>query len=431
MSAATTETPLERTWERYGARRRGLYLFVLFLVGTSNYLDRNIIGVLLEPIKAEFGASDAMLGLLSGLSFALFYATLGLPVARWADRGDRKLIITLSLAVWSLMTVLCGVAQNFWQLALARVGVGAGEAGAIPPAQSLLVDYFPPERRNKAIGIFLMCSVAGYVLGLSGGGYIAQHYGWRAALLAAGAPGLLLAALAYFVLDEPRHDPAFAARSKVQESMGTALRVLLAKRSFVLVLGALTLYFLMAFGALVFSVPFMIRAHGVTVAQAGAAFGIASAIGGVIGNLAGGAFADRMVAKDPRWCCWLPGIVLIAVWPLYEIAFLASSFWLLLGLLLVAGSGLVAAVPSMFSAMHFVCGSPRRATSVALAFFFANLIGLGLGPIITGALSDRLAPTMGAGDGLRTAMMIVVCVFLPCGWLMLRAARHLRGDMEP
>jgi MFS family permease len=157
-----------KSWDLYSGRQRSAYLLVLFLVGTSNYVDRNIIGVLLEPIKREFGVSDTMLGLLSGLSFALFYATLGIPVARWADRGDRRFIITISLTVWSLMTVLCGMAQNFWQLALARVGVGMGEAGAIPPAQSLIADYYPPDRRAKAIGIYMMCSMAGYVIDAQG-----------------------------------------------------------------------------------------------------------------------------------------------------------------------------------------------------------------------------------------------------------------------
>ena len=173
---------------------------MLFLIGTSNFADRNVIGVLLEPIKAEFGISDASLGLLSGVSFALFYATLGLPVAHWADRGDRRLIITLALGIWTVMTALCGLAQSFWQLVLVRVGVGAGEAGAVPPAQSLIIDYYSPDRRGRAIGIFMLSSTTGYVLGIVIGGWIAEAHGWRAAFLFVGLPRLVLAILARFVL---------------------------------------------------------------------------------------------------------------------------------------------------------------------------------------------------------------------------------------
>lgn len=425
-----TNIPSEHPWNRYGGRQRAAFLFVLFLVGASNYMDRNIIGVLLQPIKEEFGVSDTMLGLLSGLSFALFYATLGLPVARWADRGDRKLIITASLAVWSLMTMLCGMAQNFWQLAAARVGVGAGEAGAIPPAQSLLVDYFAPEKRNKAIGIFMMSSMAGYVLGLMGGGYVAQHYGWRMAFIVAGAPGLLLAVVTHLVLREPRREPQFAVRPEMHESFASSISALLRKRSFVLILVAMVLYFIMAYGALVFSTPFIIRAYGLSVAEAGSLFGAISAVGAVVGNLFGGSIADRLVAKDERWVCWLPGLTLIAVWPLYEIAFAIHSLTVMIAVIFVAGLGLVAAIPPMFSAMHLVCGSKRRAMSVALTFFFANLIGLGFGPIMTGAFSDHFTPIVGAADGLRYALMIVVTVFVPSGWCLIRAARYLQADKE-
>ena len=175
-----------KPWNYYTNRNRRTFSFVLFLVGTSNYVDRNIIGVLLEPIKKEFLVSDTMLGVLSGISFALFYATLGIPIARWADRGDRKLVITLCLGIWCAMTALCGLASTFWQLVAVRFGVGAGEAGAIPPAQSLLADYYPPTQRARAIGFFSMSSSAGYAIGLIFGGYVAQHYGWRAAFLSVG-----------------------------------------------------------------------------------------------------------------------------------------------------------------------------------------------------------------------------------------------------
>jgi predicted MFS family arabinose efflux permease len=419
-----------KPWDLYPARQRGVFLLILFLVSTSNYVDRNIIGVLLEPIKAEFHVSDTMLGLLSGFSFAVFYALLGIPVARWADRGDRKKIITGALAVWSVMTVLCGMATNFWQLALARVGVGAGEAGAIPPAQSLLADYYAPERRGKAMGVFMMSSMAGYVLGLVVGGWVAQYYGWRLAFIIAGAPGLLLAVVVHFVLREPRHVPQFAVKREDHETVRAAFTALLRKPAYVNILLAMILYFIMAYGALVFVVPFMIRVHGMTVAEAGGIFGGIAAVGAVIGNLLGGVVADRLASKDVRWFALLPGYGLIVALPLYEFAFMAPTATIMTAILFVSGILLTGSIPGMFSALHVVCGSKRRAMSVAIVFFFANLIGLGLGPILTGALSDYFTAQYGAAQGLRYAMMIVVVSFVPSGLFLLRAARTLKQDAE-
>ena len=192
-------------WDLYSGKQRWVFLTVLFLVSTSNVVDRQIVTVLLEPIKAEFGVSDTMLGLLSGLAFALFYVTLGIPIARLADSKNRKLIVGTAITVWSIMTALCGAAQSFFQLALARVGVGAGEAGAVPPSQSLLADYFPPERRSLALAVFFLSAAAGNVLGLIVGGQVADAYGWRWTFVIFGLPGLLLALIVWVVLDEPRN----------------------------------------------------------------------------------------------------------------------------------------------------------------------------------------------------------------------------------
>lgn len=429
MSDADVASPA-RPWDRYSPRERNLLLVVLFLVGTSNFVDRNIIGVLLEPIKAEFGASDTMLGLLSGLSFAVFYATLGLPVARWADRGDRRFIITLSLTVWSVMTALCGMAQSFWQLALARVGVGAGEAGAIPPAQSLIADYFPPDRRARAIGVFMLSSMAGYILGMAGGGWIAQNYGWRTAFLAVGLPGLALAILARWILKEPRHLPQFRVDPTAQESISDTCRALFAKAAYRNIVWAMIIYYLMAYGALIFTVPFVIRVHNLTVAEAGAIFGGVSAVGAVLGSIFGGSLADRLAKRDMAVFAWLPGWGLIAALPLYEAALLAPSVTAMAAILLVASTLLAGVVPPIFAALLSVCGSSRRAMAVAIVFFFANLVGLGAGPVVAGALSDYFALAYGPADGLRYAMMIMMCAFLPSGFFMLRAARTMRADAE-
>ncbi len=429
--APPSSNPDRRPWDLYTPRNRRAFLSVLFLVGVSSYVDKNIIGVLLEPIKLEFHVSDTALGLLSGLSFALFYVTLGIPVARWADRGDRKWVITLSLAVWSLMTALCGLVGTFWQLAAARFGVGAGEAGALPPSQSLLADYFPPAKRAQAIGIFMMSASAGYAIALILGGFVAHVYGWRAVFLMVGIFGIALTPLTHFVLKEPRRELLKSAvRPASGESMLDALRVLFAKPAYRNLLAATMVYFIMCYGALVFIVSLMIRVHGMNVAQAGTAFGTISAVGGLIGSIGGGVLADRLAARDLTRLARVGGLLMFAAIPFYELALWSSSLTVMVCLLVVGTMVLNAVVPPAYSALHVVCGSKRRALAMALVFFFANLIGLGLGPFIAGALSDRFAVVHGSADGLRYALMVVMSVLLPAGWLMLRAARYMHQDAE-
>lgn len=416
--------------ESYSPRERSFFLFILLLVGTSNYVDRNIIGILLEPIKREFNVTDTQLGLLTGLSFALLYGVLGIPVARWADRGDRRLIITLALTVWSLMTLLCGMAHAFWQLAIARIGVGAGEAGAVPPAQSLIADYYPPDQRGRAIGAYTLSSIVGYILGLVAGGWIAQNYGWRTAFIAVGAPGLILAVIARLFLKEPRHCRQIGSISCKHERVRDTFAILFSKPSYRNLLFALILYYFMAYGALVFVTPFLIRVHGFSVAEAGATFGILMAIGGIFGNIFGGGLVDRLSKKNVLWTARLPGLALIAAAPLFECVFLAPNIAIFSAVLLLALTVLAAVLPAMFSALHVVCGSSRRATAVAIIFFFANLIGLGGGPLAAGLLSDHFAASYGPAEGLRYSLLIVMLTFIPSGIFMLRAAHTLEMDAE-
>lgn len=426
---STTSSP-QRAWDLYSPRQRRTFLTVLFFAGTSNYVDKNIIGVLLDPIKREFQASDTMLGLLSGIAFALFYATLGIPIARRADRGDRKLIMTLSLTIWSGMTILCGMAITFWQLAAARFGVGAGEAGAIPAAQSLLADYYPPAARARAIGVFMMSATVGYAIALVLGGWVSQHYGWRASFWLVGLLGIVLSPVTHFVLKEPRQHAGFEIPAGSAESLFESIWRLLAKPAYRNLLVSIVGYFMMSYGAMVFIVSLMIRAHGLTVSQAGATFGVISAIGAVIGNLTGGMLADRLAVRDVAWHARLAGWTMIVATPFYELALNASTIPVMTPFLTLATLLMWSVVPPMFSALHAVCGSRCRATAVALVFFVANLIGLGLGPVIAGFLSDTFSITQGTAEGLRYALMIVALVFLPAGYFMLRACRSLVSDSE-
>lgn len=427
QSAAANED--RSPWELYSRVQRLRFLAILFLVGTANYVDRNIISVLLEPIKHEFEVSDTMLGLLTGLSFAVFYATLGLPIARLADNWNRKHVVTASLAVWSGMTMVCGLAGSYWQLLLARFGVGAGEAGAIPPAQSLLSDFFPPADRGKAFGIFMSSSSAGYALGLIAGGWIAQEYGWRHAFILAGALSFILVPMTHFLLREPRRAMAHFRASQSENSM-RAVRALFAKPSYVLILCALVAYFMWSYGVLVFVVSLLVRAHGLSLAEAGAMFGLVSAAGAVVGSVGGGAIADRLARHDTGWLTRVGAIGIVAAVPVYEVALWTNNMALMTGLLFLSTVLLNGTVPPAYAAVHAVCGARRRALAIALLLFFANLIGLGLGPLFSGMLSDAFAVTLGNAEGLRLALMIMTGVLVPAAMLLFFAARQLSRDLE-
>jgi MFS family permease len=416
-------------WDLYSNRQRRVFLAILFLACTSNYIDRQLMSVLIEPVKQEFGASDTEMGLLTGLAFAIFYAVPGLPVARLADRGDRKLVIAGSLALWSAATALCGMVQSFWQMFAARVLVGVGEAGAIPPAQSLIADYFAPERRARALAVFMSAATVGYLTAFVGGAQVAAAYGWRPAFLIMGIPGLLLALLAWFGLKEPRKLPGRAPARADREPFLTSLGILAGKRSYVLLTAASVCYFLVAYGAFIWFPPYMQRVLGVDLAQVGAIFGLVSALGTVVGTLFGGWISDRMAQRGIRWTAYTPAVALAICCPLSIAALSVDSFTRFIVLNLLAGLPLAAAVPAMFALIHRVCGSPRRALAVAVNFFFANLIGLGLGPVMTGYLSDVFTARYGA-IGLRYAIMIALLVLLPAAACYWRAARYLERDLE-
>jgi len=402
-------------------------LLILLLVSTSSYLDRSMIGVALEPIKKEFGATDSMLGILSGASFAVLYVTLGLPVARWADRSDRKLIVTGALTVWSAMTTLCGFATSFWQLALFRIGVGAGEAGAMAPAQSLLADYFPPSQRAKAIAIFMVSMTLGNLFGIAGGAWVTQNFGWRAMFVAGGLAGLLLAPLAFGILSEPR---TLAAVPPAVEPFWATVRALGGKPSYVRTVAAMALFFGVAFGPMTFLVSFMNRIHGISIGEAGAIAGLCTAVGGLSGNLVSGVLTDRLSKRDPRWLGWIPAAGLILIAGLLQASVLVPSPRVMIVLLFCGSFVVGAAYPPMYALLHAVCGSSRRVTAVAAALFVANLVGLALGPVAVGVLSDQLANHIGGASGLRYALAAVTAALYPAGFLFASAAAKVSADLE-
>jgi MFS family permease len=419
------------TWELFNRRQRGMLLLVLFLVGSSGAIDRALVAILLEPIKQTFHVSDTALGLMTGVAFGILYAILGVPLGRYADRGDRRLLIAASVGLWSIFTAGCGWVHSFFQLFLLRIGVGIGEAGGTGgPAISLLSDYFPPERRAKAIGFVQMSTVSGAIGGLIAGGYIAQQYGWRTTFVVSGLPGVLLAALAWLALRDPRARDGFKVASTGGESTMDAIRVLFRKPSFVNITLALTAFWFVSNGPLVFEQAYIMRVLHLGIATTGATTGVISLASIIAGNMVGGILADRLAKRDIAWLCKLPAYGMMAIFPFYAAAHLVSGMTGYTLLSSVAATIMLGSLPAMMASLVAVVGTARRATGFAIALLVANLIGMTSGPVLTGMLSDRLAHSMGPAEGLRWAIIALLLAFFPTGWFMLRASRTIRADFE-
>ena len=385
-------------------------LGLLFVIYTVNHVDRQIMHILIEPVRLDLGLSDAQMGALVGAAFALFYTVAGLPIARWADRGNRRNIISWALAIWSAMTVASGLAWNFLTLMAARVGVGVGEAGCTPPAHSLISDYYPEKRRATALSIYALGVPAGTLLGLAFGGLLADQLGWRMAFFVVGAPGVLLALITRYTLVEP---PRGGFKSKAHRSDGAVdaslqsvpevLRFLWSLPSIRHVLIAASLQTLTLAGWGAWQATFLIRLHDLTLTQAGLALGLIAGVAGGLGTFGGGWLSDRLSYRDSRWYLWLPALGALVSLPFSLIAFSTGSVSLALAFLAVASLG-----NHVYSAVsHAVVQSlvkPRmRAVMSSIALFGMNLLGFGVGPWAVGVVSERL----GGGDALRDSMLWV------------------------
>ncbi len=404
-------------------------LAALVAVAALNIVDRHLFGLLIEPIKQELGLSDTWMGLLAGFAFAVFYTVCGLPVARWADRGERRSIIAIGLFLWSGMTALCGLSQNVLQLALARIGVGIGEAAGAPPSHSLVCDYFPPERRASALAITSMGGSLGLILALLGGGFLAERYGWRAAFVAAGLPGLGLALLVRLTVREPVRGRFDAPRARVpQASTREALRFLFGLRAYRHLIAAGSLHSFAGIGAASWNAVFLMRVHGMSVAQAGTRLALLNASFAALGITLWGFAVDRLAARDLRWYQWLPALGTAAALP-FLLGFLLWPDPALAMLFLAPASLFAGAWVGPGHAMHQGLARPElRATSSALALLIMNLIGLGLGPTAVGFLNELLLPRFGA-EAVRYSLLLVAVASLWGAAHNLLAARTLRQDL--
>jgi MFS family permease len=303
----------------YSNRYRYYVLALLTLGYVFNFVDRQVMTILIEPIKTEFGATDTQMGLLSGLAFALFYATLGIPVARLADRWSRRNVLAISMTTWSAVTALCATATGFWHLLILRIGVGVGEAGGTPPSQSLLADYFPPEKRAFAQGILATAPNIGILVGLFGGALIAEAYGWRSVFLVFGIPGVLLAIVIQLTIKEP--PKVIEPQSRGNQGLFSALGQIFRLPSFVHIMLGVGFTGIAGYGLGVWSPSFLVRVHGMSLVDAGLYLGLIGVFGGGLGTISSGLLVDALSRRDARWQLWLPAIGIFIALPT-QLAFL-------------------------------------------------------------------------------------------------------------
>lgn len=411
------------------SRVAGYGLFILTLVYAFNFLDRQILVILQEPIKLEMGLSDAQLGLLSGFSFALVYITAGIPIAYWADRSNRRNIIAGALTVWSGMTALSGLAQNYSQLLLARIGVGIGEAGGSPPAHSMISDYYPPARRGTALSIYSTGVHLGVLLGFLLGGLISQAYGWRVAFMAVGIPGVVLALVLVFTVREPpRGRWESASQAAYKPDLKETLTLLSSFRSFwyLAVAGGLTAF--VSYGTGNFAPSFLVRNHGLEIGKVGILLAIFGGGGGMLGTFLGGYLADRVGVTDKRWYLWLPAIAGTLALPLGFPYLLLADTTVVIGFMFIVTLLINTYLGPCLAISHTLVPPAMRALTSAVLFFMFNMIGLGLGPLTVGLLSDFYVAYFG-DDSLRYAMLTVAVLGSPAVVLFLLAARHLPADL--
>ena len=404
-------------------------IWLLFAVNMLNYIDRMVLAVLIESIRIDIPMTDTQIGILTGLAFAIFYAVAGLAIGRLADLFNRKKILIGAISVWSLATAVSGAAGSFVHLLAARLVVGTGEAGSTPCSQSLIADYCDYRQRPAAYAIFAAGGTVGLAVGLAGGGYIAEIYGWRMAFVAAGLCGLPVAILVALTLKEPvRGAQDTASDAMIGTSYTDTIRLLLARRSFpMLVLAASCTAFVM-FGVAQWVPPFLIRAYGLSPSEVGLYFGIVMGLGSAVGAIAGGALCSALVARDNDWLLRLPMLVGLSVLPLYLVAFHAPSLGFALAMIL--GVNLIGSLAfgAMTAAMHSVVPAGMRGTATSVYGLVTSLLGIGFAPFFIGVMSDVFGGGAQDAGSLRLALSIAVFMSLGTVLFLYFAKRTLDAD---
>jgi MFS transporter, Spinster family, sphingosine-1-phosphate transporter len=420
--------------------RKNYFLFLLTVIVTFNFVDRLALGVVLQDMKTDLDLTDTQLGLLSGIAFALFYSVMGVPIARWADRGNRVTIIALTTALWSVAVAACGAAGSFIQLLSIRVAVAVGEAGCMPPALSLLADYFKRAERARAAAIYGMGGPLSFVFGFLFAGWLNELYGWRMTFVLLGLPGLLLAIVARFTLHEPRRDRhgshdlrthdlrTSLAQNVPHPTFKEVASTLWSNVTFRHLLLCLSVQGFFVYGILQWQPTYFVRSYGLETGQVGTWLAATYGAGGLIGNYLGGELASRFAANDERrQLRALAGIIAVAG-VLSSIVYLSSNPYVAFALIGLFALGMTMLNGPLLATIQTLIPERMRATAIALVYLSANLIGMGLGPLATGALSDAFRPWAGE-ESLRYALLSLAPGYFWCAWHALRASKTVMHDL--
>ena len=413
------------------SRVRNYALGILTLVYTFNFIDRQLLSILQEDVKAELLLTDAQLGLLTGFAFAMFYVTAGVPIARLADRSNRRNIVAASVGLWSFMTAISGFVQNYVQLLLARIGVGIGEAGGSPPSHSIVSDIFPKEQRASALSFYSTGVNLGIMFGFLFGGWLNEFFGWRVAFLVIGVPGIILACIVYATVPEPVR--GLLEKKKVSDNQVPFSEVvsgLWQRKTFRHMALACGLNAFAGYGTVNWAASFFIRSHGMTTGELGTWLALSTGLVGAVGIFVGGFLGDKLGARDKRWYLWVPGLSTLLVVPGMLIVFLTSNTYLALACMFMPGFLQNIYLGNSIATTHNLVGLRWRSTSSAILFLILNIIGLGLGPFAVGLLSDMLETSLGI-ESLRYAMLAVLPT--ACVWSSIHfyiASRTLIADLE-
>lgn len=401
---------------------------MLILVYTFNFIDRQIIGILAVPIKADLQLSDAQLGLMGGLAFALFYTGLGIPIAMLADRRDRSWIMTISLVIWSAMTAVCGTVQNFWQLFAARLGVGVGEAGGVAPAYSLVSDTYPPEKRARALAAYSFGIPIGSAAGIVFGGLIATRMDWRYAFFIVGIAGVAIAPLFKLLVKDPGRGNFDVGASNISPPpFRQVLRCLAGKPAFWLICVASACSSMMGYGLFFWLPSYLVRSFGLTLLDASLHYGVILLVGGIAGIWLGGVLGDRLGTAKRSAYALVPATAFIVTIPFYIFGLLANDLLVALALLLIPTAlGVVWIGPVLSTIQHLVPPN-MRATASAIFLFVNNLIGIGAGTPAIGALSDLLTERLGQ-EALRYSILAGTGFYVIAALLLIAASRRLERD---
>ena len=424
----TTANNPKVTWKTHYA------LTLLALVYVMSYIDRLVISVLIEPIKMEFGVSDTMMGLLTGVAFALFYTAFGFPVGRLSDRIGRKPVIAIACIVWSILTMLSGVVTSFLWLAVLRIGVAMGEAGGSAPSIAMISELYPPRQRSRALAVFGLGPALGAVLGIGFGGVLAEMYGWRTTLIIVGAPGILIGLVLALTVKAPKMTAT--AGSAPVESIVKTIKSLFRIPSFWQIVATGSAAAITGYAIQMWTPSFMIRSHQISIQEAGILMGVGGGLTAIIGTLFCGYLTDKLAARDPGWQLGtallgtglsIPLALAFYFWPAGT-AFSIMSMSVPTGFLFYMGFaffGVWWTIPC-FGALSQILPPNKMAQGTAIFFMGVTLIGAGLGPVVAGGISDLLTSLIGA-ESLRYALVAATCMLIvPCGFLVMAIPKYRR-----